>query len=244
VLILLNPLLYLAIAVVWVWTRTRKLPFIWFFYFIFFSNPYIIKTLISQHESRYPAQPQLDSTREYHILVLGAGKNDDQRLWANQRLSEQSLARLIEGVKWAHRLPNAKLIGSGSKGKYGDVSQAQQMVETAKILGIEHVRMFTQEEVVNTRTEAEAYVAQFGTETPLFLCTSALHMPRAVNWFKYYGVKEVIPAPASYQAPKGRVSWKDFVPNLESFGMWQEYGKEVVGTNLLALGEKGARKVL
>ena len=234
---MIHPFTLWLILAIWAYLSKTKyskyLRLLTIVLFLLFTNPYLINTLITHHESRYPAQPQMDSTRAYHILVLGAGKNDDERLWAHQRLSGQALTRLVAGVHWAHRLPHAILIGSGPKGKYGKISQAQHMVETAKLLGIHKERLYMQEEVVNTRTEAEAYVAAFGTETPLILCTSALHMPRAVKWFEHYGVQEVIPAPASYQAPKGRITWKDFVPSLGSFGKWQGYGKEVVGERFI-----------
>ena len=196
--------------------------------FLVFSNPLLINTLIAHHESEYLPLRSADPTISYNILVLGAGKNDDNRLSGNQRLSEQALARLVEGVKWMKKLPYSKLIGSGPK-ETGDLSQAQLMAETATMLGIEPSRIFVQEDVHNTRTEAESYVRQFGTKTPLILCTSALHIPRAVKWFRACGVQEVIAAPAQYEAPHSNMGWNAWVPSCSCFDKWQAYLKEVIG---------------
>ncbi len=46
----------------------------------------------------------------------------------------------------------------------------------------------------NTETEAFAYAQRFGTQTPLILVTSTLHMPRALFWFQQQGIA-AIPAP-------------------------------------------------
>ena len=196
------------------------------------SLPIVVNTLIQDWESEFAASPEVDPSRSYHILVLGAGKNDDTRLSGNQRLSEQALARLVEGVKWARRLPSSVLIGSGPIVD-GDKSQALLMKETAMLLGVPEERLAVQEEVYDTGTEAAAYVRAFGIDTPLILCTSAIHLPRAVRLFQLQGVKEVIPAPAHYLAPRPKkMRFTAWVPSLRSFDKWQSYLKEVVGYHL------------
>lgn len=127
---IIHPLTLWMILAVWgLWSKANYAKYvrvITLLLYLVFSNPYLINRAIASREARYLPLNHIDSTQTHHILILGAGKNDDVRLWAHQRLSEQALARLVEGVKWAHRLPQATLIGSGPQGK-GDYSQARHM---------------------------------------------------------------------------------------------------------------------
>jgi uncharacterized SAM-binding protein YcdF (DUF218 family) len=230
---LLNPLniFFWVFVLIFVFSKKHKkaLLLVTGLFFFVMSIPIIPKKLIQHREFLHAPQPLItDSLATYHIIVLGAGKNDDVRLEANQRMTTNATARLVEGVKWAHRLPNSLLIGSGPIVR-GDISQAELMRQTSVLLGVEQSRIFVQEDVVNTATEARAYVEAFGTQTPLIVCTSALHIPRALKWFKYYGVETVHAAPAYYIAPAEPLRLKAFIPSWSSFGLWQQWGKEVVG---------------
>lgn len=197
------------------------------------SLPIIPYKLIQLREFSLPPQPVLkDKDAIYHIIVLGAGKNDDRQLKANQRLSRNAMARLVEGVKWMHQLPNAKLITSGPQFQ-GDLSQAELMKQTAVLLGVEATRIETQPEVFNTANEAKVYFTNHGTETPLIVCTSAIHLPRAVKWFAHYGVANIHPAPAYYHAPQKKLEFSDFMPSWQSFELWQNWIKESLGTTNL-----------
>lgn len=143
---------------------------------VLFSLPIIPKKLIQRREFSYPPQPEIENkSQDFYVVVLGAGKNDDKRLQGNQRLSRNATARLVEGVKWMHQLPNAQLITSGPQYD-GDLSQAELMKQTAMLLGVDAERIHTQAEVFNTANEAKAYVANHGTQTPVILCTSAIHI--------------------------------------------------------------------
>lgn len=228
-----HPLSFLIILGIGLYWRRKTVSqwskFAFVLAFLVFSNPWLVQQCIADFESMHlPPNPKTLEARAYTILVLGSGKNDDRRLSTNQRLSETALARLVEGVKWARIFPEANLIGSGPVGQ-GDKSQARLMIETAAMLGIAPHRLYGQEDVHNTYTEALAYVRQFGTDTPLILCTSALHLPRAVRFFQAAGVKEIIPAPANFMAPQGPITYRQWIPSLKSFDLWQAYGKERIG---------------
>lgn len=236
---LLHPIPWLVLIAWGIYTYRTRVPrwgkigfggLVWFF-----SCPVFIHHLVADFEFKYlPPQPACLAPRHYHILVLGAGKNNDTRLSANQRLSETALARLVEGVRWAHVFPTAQLIGSGPVGE-GDRSQARLMTDTAERLGVAAHRLHVQEEVHNTQTEALAYVQRFGRDTPLILCTSALHLPRAVRFFQLAGVREVIPAPAQFTAPRKKLTWEDWLPSFSSLGLWQAYAKERIGYHFAPL---------
>ncbi len=241
-LILLHPLLYFLAAAIYLFskgTRTQWVIGVILAYILSISQP--IRFLIRQLESKYAPNIALAALhaagKPVHILVLGAGKNDDTRLLGAQRLAPVALVRLIEGVSICLKLPKAQLITSGPKGK-GDKSQAHLMKETAIGLGIGQERIFVQEAVTNTQTEAAAYVSAFGTDTPLIVCTSAIHMPRAVAWFEANGVKQIIAAPTDYLAPKSiAFQWRSLLPSLKNLDLWQIWGKEVLGKQLIGLYE-------
>ena len=239
-LVLLHPIFYFLVTAVYLYLNgTRKSWIFWVLFFYIFSISKPIGLLIRQIENEYPPNIALSAVSAQdslvHIIVLGAGKNDDTRLQGPQRLSSVALMRLIEGVRICLQIPKAKLITSGPTGK-GDKSQAQLMKETAIGLGIQQERIFIQEAVTNTQTEAEAYVAAFGTDAPLIVCTSAIHMARAVAWFEAKGVKRIIAAPTDYLAPKSvAFQWRSLLPSLKNLNLWQQWGKEVLGKQLIGL---------
>lgn len=204
--------------------------FITFFLFYFFSIPYPIFRIAQQREFSYTtvSNMSLDTSKPIFIIALGSGKNDDIRLVENQRLSSEALSRLIEAIKWFKKLPRATLVCSGPIG-IGDKSQATLMKETAVALGVDEVHIHSLEHVTNTKTEAEQFIKNHNPDAQLILCTSALHMPRAVRWFKHYGVQNIYPAPSSFTAPDQPMHWNHWLPSLRSFEKWQRYFKEVVG---------------
>lgn len=237
-ILLLNPLFYFSGTAVYLYFKgTRKSWVIWILFAYIFSISTPISFLIHQVESQYPPNVALSAIKSQdslvHVIVLGAGKNDDPRLQGPQRLSPVALMRLIEGVRISLQMPKAKLITSGPTGK-GDKSQAQLMKETAMGLGIGQDRIFIQEAVTNTQTETAAYVSTFGTDTPLIVCTSAIHMPRAIAWFESKGVKHITAAPTDYLIP-GSVAfqWRSLLPSLKNLDLWQQWGKEIVGKRLV-----------
>ena len=237
-LILLHPLLYFLAAAIYLFskgTRTQWVIWVILAYILSISQPirFLIRQLESKHAPNLALAALHAADEAVHILVLGTGKNDDIRLQGAQRLAPVALMRLIEGVSICLKLPKAQLVTSGPKGK-GDKSQALLMKETAISLGVQQERISVQESVTNTETEAAAYVAAFGTDTPLILCTSAIHMPRAVAWFKAKGVKHIIAAPTDYLAPKSvAFQWRSLLPSLKNMDLWQQWGKEIVGKQLI-----------
>jgi uncharacterized SAM-binding protein YcdF (DUF218 family) len=135
-------------------------------------------------------------TKPVHILVLGAGHTDAQGYYAFDRLSEPALKRLLEGIRLYHELPNSKLFCSGYSSR-GETSQAETLAEAALMLGVSVTDTLLQPTAINTEMEARNYSKRFGDEYPLIVVTSALHMPRAVFWFRHYGLAP-IPAPTNH----------------------------------------------
>lgn len=200
-----------------------------------FSIPYPIDKFVQTREFAFaPLDSQsLNRSEHYHIMVLGAGKNNDILLSENLRLTQEVLSRLVEGIKWCRRLPHFTLICSGPLVK-GDKSQAQLLKETAIMLGIDSDNIECIDQGFNTQTEAQQHTLKFDTTKPLIVCTSALHMSRAKAWFQHYGVPHVYAAPYSYSAPHEPSSVDEWMPSWSSFFKWQNYFKEVLGTLMVA----------
>lgn len=207
-LLFLDPLLhfYLAvlIAALCYWRRKTKLAKITAVYSVVWlllvSASPLPKFLAEKREGRYA---QLDVTainrlqeQLVNVIVLGAGHSNAPGFAVHDRLSEPALKRLLEGVRIKQQLPQAKLICSGYSAS-GRQSQAEVLAEMAIQLGISPQDTLLQPTAHNTEAEARAYSQRFSSTIPLVLVTSALHMSRAVYWFKHYGLAP-IPAPTNH----------------------------------------------
>ena len=232
----LLPLLLLTAFAYYFFSNKRRYVFLFsFVLFYFFSMSFPVRKLVQNREFQHlPLElSSLNYQDHYNIIVLGSGKNDDVRLSENLRLSQEVLSRLIEALKWCKRLPNFTLICSGPVGQ-GDKSQALLLKETAVMLGIDASRIQLLEDVHNTQSEAEQYVKFFNTETPIILCTSALHMTRAKAWFEHFGVRKIHPAPANYKAAQQPLTLQRFLPQWSSHKLWQSYLKERIGVLVIS----------
>lgn len=173
--------------------------------------------LVKSLESRYAVyHPEANDSTAYHILVLGSGHTEDQRLPPNAQLSESALARLAEGIRLYRLLPASKLVLSGYSSS-GGTPQAKILKQTAVSLGVDEQRILLQEKPQNTYQEAQAYIGSYG-DHPVIVVTSATHMPRAMKMFKILG-REAIPAPTFYRVKTSkydRRSWLPSVDNIEN----------------------------
>ena len=150
-----------------------------FWLFVISTTPVPVY-LTAKRERRYHQLTQqsytsLRASQPQHIMVLGAGHSNAPNFTVQNRLSEPALKRLLEGIRLKQQIPTAKLVCSGYSSS-GRQSQAEAFAALAIELGVS---------------------PRFGKDTPLILVTSALHMPRAMFWFRHYGL-DPIPAPTNY----------------------------------------------
>lgn len=204
-------------------------------FFYLSATPWLLRPAQRYWESGTPPAaiiPQGDSAK-INIIILGAGKNNDARLSPVARLNPLALMRLTEGIRLYRMLPAAKLVCSGPYGT-GKVSQGELMRNAAISLGVPAAHIVAQSEGTNTETEASTYVFRHGTETPLVICTSALHMRRAIAWFRYHGVRRIYPAPVDFKAPLGdKITFSTFLPDIGYWSSWQQLMKEILGCILI-----------
>ena len=129
------------------------------------------------------------------VVVLGGGSSTDEGLPAVMRLSEGSLARLVEGVRLQRQLPGSRLLLSGGS-VFGSAPDAETMRALAVGLGVDPATLDLDTVSPDTETQAEVVRARLGTEE-FYLVTSASHMPRSLALFRKAGTNP-LPAPTHF----------------------------------------------
>lgn len=169
--------------------------------------------LLASLERRYApvADAGQAAGRVRWVVVLGGGSSADASLPPTGRLSEASLARLVEGVRLQRQLPGSRLLLSGGS-VFGSQPDAETMRALALALGVEPAALVLDATSPDTETQAQVVRAQLGGEE-FFLVTSAAHMPRAVALFRKAGANP-LPAPTHFLAQEwGELSPGDFFPD-------------------------------
>jgi uncharacterized SAM-binding protein YcdF (DUF218 family) len=138
------------------------------------------------------------------VVVLGGGVKEKPSLTAEDRLSEASLKRLLEGIRIGRHLPEARIILSGGD-HYGVTPVARVMKEVALSLGLPPSRLLLEESSWDTPDQARLLKESLGSE-PFYLITSANHMPRSMALFKKVGTQPIA-APTDFHA-----LWEPFRP--------------------------------
>lgn len=188
-------------------------------------------------EARHPVLDPAGLPREtsWQIMVLGGGHTNDPAVTPADRLSAEALGRLAEGIRLHRLLPGSKLVFSGFS-TTGQPSQAENLAMAAVDLGVSPADTLVLTEPTRTSEEARAYVARFGADRPTILVTSAIHLPRAIGWFRQAGA-DPIPAPATHAvkfAP-GRATYH-FIPSPSKIGLMHQALHEYGGLLLLGTG--------
>jgi uncharacterized SAM-binding protein YcdF (DUF218 family) len=148
--------------------------------------------------------------RVHWVVVLGGGSSGDEGLPAVMRLSEGSLARLVEGVRLQRQLPGSRLLLSGGS-VFGSDPDSETMRALAVELGVDPASLELDPVSPDTETQAEIVHARLGAEE-FYLVTSASHMPRALALFCKAGTTP-IPAPTHFLTQKNRgVAPSDLFP--------------------------------
>lgn len=176
------------------------------------SYGFISGWMVSSLERRHPpADVSAIAGRQYRwVVVLGGGTSSDARLPPAARLSEASLARLVEGVRLHRVLPGSRLVVSGGR-VFGSGSDAEAMRDLAVELGVEPASIVADAVSPDTESQAANLRALVGGEEEFLLVTSASHMPRSLALFEKAGTRPV-PAPAHFTAQSDGLSPSDFFP--------------------------------
>ncbi len=138
----------------------------------------------------------------------------DPQVPITSQLSNASIARLIEGLRFHNMLPESKIILSGG-GYFDPVPNAKIMADVALSIGINKEDLVLESVSKDTKDEAILIQKIVGKDR-FVLLTSASHMPRSMVLFKKCGMHP-IPAPTDYFVKKRqRVSPGIFFPSANN----------------------------
>ena len=191
---------------------------------LFFSSfAPLSDTLMTPLEDNYPAFTKSEKPIDY-IIILGGAHRSAKGLPATSQLKSSSLARLVEAVRIYHLHPEAQIITSGYASD-DESSNAEKVKQAAIILGIPKHKILTENFPQDTEEEAQL-IAPRVLNRNVVLVTSASHLPRAMAYFKKYGVN-AIPAPASPSVKdNGQKAWSYYLPHVtklqQTTGAWYE----------------------
>jgi uncharacterized SAM-binding protein YcdF (DUF218 family) len=168
-----------------------------------FGNVGVCNYLLLGLENEFPAVPEFsegvfpakDLSACKYVMVLGGGVNYHKDRSALGRLGRPTLARLMEGMRIARVVPEAKLIVSGAGPEEG-LSAALEQERALASLGMERGRIARFDSTRDTREEIEALKKLAGV-APVALVTSASHLRRAMALCEEMGVRAV-PCPCDY----------------------------------------------
>lgn len=153
--------------------------------------------LLRPLELKYPPLTDRKIPEVKWVVVLGGGQTPDAKLPVTSQLSENSLVRLLEGIRIHNHLAESKLILSGGSFS-GEVALARTLADVAKTLGVKEKDMVLEETSQDTEDEA-GLIEKIVEQDRFILVTSASHMPRSMALFEKRGLRPV-PAPTDYHA--------------------------------------------
>ena len=153
--------------------------------------------LVKPLEHEYPPILSFEELKNIKwIVVLGGGSGVDPALPLSTYLSAASLVRLSEAIRIHNKLPETRLVFTGGSGFKGFTPVAEVMADMAVELGVGKDKIIIEPEAVDTGAHP-SYVKQIIGRDKFILVTSALHMYRAVAYFKKHGMYPIA-APTDY----------------------------------------------
>jgi uncharacterized SAM-binding protein YcdF (DUF218 family) len=151
------------------------------------STSLVGNALIAPLENQYPPFDAARAAGVHDIVVLGSGYEPRDGFPVTSALDADGLARIVEGVRLAHAIQNARLLVSGGA-LPGFARPAVGYARLAAELGIEPSAVVVLDRALNTAQEARDVSALLG-HAPFILVTSAYHMPRAMRLMQRAGAR-------------------------------------------------------
>ncbi len=123
------------------------------------------------------------------VVVLAGGHVSSGSLPVASQLLDETLVRLVEGIRIQQSLPGARLLVSGGCISDPEAS-ATLMAELARGLGVEPADIVVEDVSRDTHEEALLIRPMIGPQK-FVLVTSAYHMPRSMALFRAQGMQPV-----------------------------------------------------
>ena len=135
-----------------------------------------------------------------YIHVLGSGYSLDSALPATARLGLTAQGRLAEGIRLYRQIDNCILITSAGSLRNME-TQAAVARNAAILLGVDSSKIAKLDTPNTTLEEAAAIAKLAGNNATVIVVTDAMHMPRAMKFFKAAGLTPIA-APTNYRIHK------------------------------------------
>lgn len=211
-------LLLMALALIWIPRHPRRARFaiatglaiLWLS-----STPLLRDRLVGSLEGQNlpTALPNADV-----ILVLGGATKSaiPPRPWVD--VSEEG-DRILQAARLYQQGKAPKLLLSGGRIGWAGAgnSEAADMAELLKLMGVPNSAILQEPNSLNTRQNAiysQKILAEQGLER-ILLVTSAMHMPRSLAIFRKLGL-DVVPAPTDFLVARGD---RDASPQARLLGL-------------------------
>jgi uncharacterized SAM-binding protein YcdF (DUF218 family) len=189
--------------------------------------------LLNPLEARYPPLRDQSALRARWIVVLGSSYTPHDGIPVTAALDQDSLVRIVEGVRLMRLNPAAKLLVSGGAAD-GIPRPAQGYAELARDLGIDQSSLAVSDQALDTKEEARDIVKLLGAE-PFLLVTSAYHMPRAMQLMRRAGAQPIA-APTGQLVIERGFRWRGLLPSSAGLGKSERAVHEYLGFLAMAIG--------
>ncbi|TKI07498.1 envelope biogenesis factor ElyC [Martelella alba] len=175
--------------------------------------------LLAPLETRYPTYQDRAAPIAY-VVVLGGGYTFNPQWAPGSNLINNSLPRVVEGIRQYRNHPGARLVFTGAAANGNPVSSAAVAASVAESLGVPAKDIILLDKPRDTRQEAASVAALVG-KAPFLLVTSANHLPRAMAFFQGQGLAP-LPAPANQLAITSPLNvWERLLPSP----LWLEHSE-------------------
>jgi uncharacterized SAM-binding protein YcdF (DUF218 family) len=171
-----------------------------------------------------------------YIHVLGSGYTPNKNIPPNAQIGLAALGRLAEAIRVYRLLDSAVIVCSGN-GPVGAIeSQAEVTKNAAVVLGIPPGNLGMLNTPSTTIEEAEALAQQYGKNIRVIIATDAIHMPRAIRFFKAAGFVNPLAAPTNFKAGESTednsLKW---LPSMSNVALTNQVLHEYLGDIKAAL---------
>lgn len=181
----------------------------------FSATPIGARLLLQPLEDQYPPllQPMVGGDAPQAIVVLGGGEIVDPGRAIPEMANARTLMRLQAAAALAQQV-NLPVVPSGGAPRFAAPSEAATMATLLRQSFHIKNTIWLEGKSYNTAANARdsaALLRQHGIHR-IYLVTSAVHMPRAMAWFRHYGLQPVA-VPCDYRmGAAGPLSWQSWLP--------------------------------
>ena len=177
-------LCFTGLALLW-WTQKQKLGKVLvtlgLLLLTALSYEPVSNALLGPLERQYPPYVKREGPPAKYVVVLGGGHTSDPSLPITSQIGDESLKRLVEGIRIYRDNPGSKLVLSGGSWLDSD-TDAGIMAKTARAIGMNDADIILESESRDTEDQARLLKPLLSTNQ-FILVTSASHMPRSMRLF-------------------------------------------------------------